>query len=319
MSQRILMLGGICTDRTLVLDQIPQPGQDVLVRDMREQPGGCALNAAWMMKKLGLDPWVYSFVGKETLPEMLSFFRSAGLTSDCLFCSEQQRSGVCQILVDSHKERTFLTWRGCEGRFDARRIPDNAGFCAAYLTGLFLLYGTESRIAADYLCLQNPRLPLFFDPGPLCGQIPRDLLEKLLRRCSGLKVNRSEAEILQQSLQRPLQDYFRDRLEFILLTNGAAGLSLIRQESSVVQPAIQGTVIDTSGAGDACFAGLIASDLCGVPEPLALSLAAACGTATVAESGPRSSLAVRQLFRLAHPADPQVYFSFFPDSDTISI
>ena len=56
MENPVLMLGGLCLDRYCLLNQFPVKGQDTLIQDTFERIGGCPINAAFTLKKFGLDP-----------------------------------------------------------------------------------------------------------------------------------------------------------------------------------------------------------------------------------------------------------------------
>ena len=141
MKNPVLMLGGLCLDRYCLLSQFPVKGQDTLIQDTFERIGGCPINAAFTLKKFGLDPILYSAVGAESIEKVRAFFQRNALQSEGLFVIEDQKTGFCMILLDDQKERTFMTYRGCEGTFRADRVPDLA-YSACCLTGLYLIYGS---------------------------------------------------------------------------------------------------------------------------------------------------------------------------------
>ena len=150
MENPVLMLGGLCLDRYCLLSQFPVKGQDTLIQDTFERIGGCPINAAFTLKKFGLDPVLYSAVGAESIEKVQAFFHRNELPADGLFVIEDQKTGFCMILLDDQKERTFMTYRGCEGVFDPARIPA-LNYRACCLTGLYLIYGTDSENAIAYL------------------------------------------------------------------------------------------------------------------------------------------------------------------------
>ena len=74
MENPVLMLGGLCLDRYCLLSQFPVKGQDTLIQDTFERIGGCPINAAFTLKKFGLDPVLYSAVGAESIEKVRAFF-----------------------------------------------------------------------------------------------------------------------------------------------------------------------------------------------------------------------------------------------------
>ena len=302
MKNPVLMLGGLCLDRYCLLSQFPVKGQDTLIQDTFERIGGCPINAAFTLKKFGLDPILYSAVGSESIEKVRAFFQRNALQSEGLFVIEDQKTGFCMILLDDQKERTFMTYRGCEGTFRADRVPDLA-YSACCLTGLYLIYGSDSENALAYLqqfCRQGREL--FFDPGPLCDQIDPQLLEKAMRLCTHLKVNQEEQQLLKQTLGKPLSAYFQDRCQAIVVTCGAKGAQLITPHRTAHFPALPIQLADSNGAGDAFFAGYAASVLQGKPLDECMQIASACGALTAMTLGPHAEGGLKEILQLADSA-----------------
>ena len=274
MENPVLMLGGLCLDRYCLLSQFPVKGQDTLIQDTFERIGGCPINAAFTLKKFGLDPVLYSAVGAESIEKVQAFFHRNELPADGLFVIEDQKTGFCMILLDDQKERTFMTYRGCEGIFDPARIPA-LNYRACCLTGLYLIYGTDSENAVAYLHTFGADREIFFDPGPLCDQIDPDLFEKAMRLCTHLKVNEEEQRLLEQTLGRPLTAYF---------------------------PALPIKLADSNGAGDAFFAGYAASVLQGKPLAECMWIASACGALTAMTLGPHAEGGLKEILQLLQDA-----------------
>lgn len=301
MENPVLMLGGLCLDRYCLLTQFPVKGQDTLIQDTFERIGGCPINAAFTLKKFGLDPVLYSAVGAESIEKVQAFFHRNELPADGLFVIEDQKTGFCMILLDDQKERTFMTYRGCEGIFDPARIPA-LNYRACCLTGLYLIYGTDSENAVAYLHTFGADRELFFDPGPLCDQIDPDLLEKAMRLCTHLKVNEEEQRLLEQTLGRPLTAYFQYRTRAVIVTCGSRGAQLIQPEQTQSFPALPIKLADSNGAGDAFFAGYAASVLQGKPLAECMRIASACGALTAMTLGPHAEGGLKEILQLLQDA-----------------
>ncbi len=301
MKNPVLMLGGLCLDRYCLLNQFPVKGQDTLIQDTFERIGGCPINAAFTLKKFGLDPVLYSAVGAESIEKVRAFFHRNELPADGLFVIEDQKTGFCMILLDDQKERTFMTYRGCEGIFDPARIPV-LNYQACCLTGLYLIYGTDSENVVAYLHTFVADRELFFDPGPLCDQIDPDLLEKAMRLCTHLKVHEEEQRLLEQTLDRPLTAYFQYRMQAIIVTCGSQGAQLIQPEQTQSFPALPIKLTDSNGAGDAFFAGYAASVLQGKPLDECMQIASACGALTTMTLGPHAEGGLTEILQLLQNA-----------------
>ena len=301
MENPVLMLGGLCLDRYCLLSQFPVKGQDTLIQDTFERIGGCPINAAFTLKKFGLDPVLYSAVGAESIEKVQAFFHRNELPADGLFVIEDQKTGFCMILLDDQKERTFMTPPRVRGVFDPARIPA-LNYRACCLTGLYLIYGTDSENAIAYLHTFGADRELFFDPGPLCDQIDPDLLEKAMRLCTHLKVNEEEQRLLEQTLGRPLTAYFQYRMRAVVVTCGSRGAQLIQPEQTQSFPALPIKLADSNGAGDAFFAGYAASVLQGKPLAECMRIASACGALTAMTLGPHAEGGLKEILQLLQDA-----------------
>lgn len=301
MKKTVLMLGGLCVDRYYRVAHFPMEGQDTLIQDTFERVGGCPVNAAFTMKKFGLEPVLYSAVGAESQARVFAFFERNGLNTEGLFIEEDQKTGFCTIILDEKKERTFMTYRGCEGIFDAGRIPQ---VCRpvrhCYLTGLYLVYGQESEKAVDFLKTQSREgCEIYFDPGPLLDQIDPELLESMMNLCTHLKVNREESAALQRRLKiSDLTVYFNKKLKSIVLTDGGRGAELITPNERRCYPAMPIQLVDSNGAGDAFFAGYAASLITGESFDEAMKNATACGALTAMMLGPHAEGNFQDLLKL---------------------
>ena len=194
-----------------------------------------------------------------------------------------------------------MTYRGCEGIFDPARIPA-LNYRACCLTGLYLIYGTDSENAVAYLHTFGADREIFFDPGPLCDQIDPDLFEKAMRLCTHLKVNEEEQRLLEQTLGRPLTAYFQYRMRAVVVTCGSRGAQLIQPEQTQSFPALPIKLADSNGAGDAFFAGYAASVLQGKPLAECMWIASACGALTAMTLGPHAEGGLKEILQLLQDA-----------------
>ena len=150
MENPVLMLGGLCLDRYCLLSQFPVRGQDTLIQDTFERIGGCPINAAFTLKKIRIGPGFIFCSRRGVDRKSQAFFHRNELPADGLFVIEDQKTGFCMILLDDQKERTFMTYRGCEGIFDPARIPA-LNYRASRLTGLYLICGETVKMPS-HIC-----------------------------------------------------------------------------------------------------------------------------------------------------------------------
>jgi fructokinase len=79
----------------------------------------------------------------------------------------------------------------------------------------------------------------------------------------------------------------------VLVTRGAAGMELFRDQQRVFQPAFRVEIVDTVGCGDACVGGWMTSLLQrpAAPDQEHLRFAAACAALAGTRAGPYAASA----------------------------
>jgi sugar/nucleoside kinase (ribokinase family) len=90
-------------------------------------------------------------------------------------------TGVCVVMVDESGERTFVTGTGAEGQLgpaqlDAVNVRDDD---LVYVSGYSLLHESNRAALLGWL----PGIAMsgtLFDPGPLAGEVPSDVLAEAL-------------------------------------------------------------------------------------------------------------------------------------------
>ncbi len=295
-------------DKYLVVGRYPERGEDTLVTRQFQKAGGCPYNVARTLQNLGLDPVLYSAISSdEAGRELARTVEREGLNPSALYPLEGEPTGCCMIVLDGEGERTFFTFRGCEGHFDPARLPRPVAeeAAAVFVTGIYLLYPGWSEKAVDFLEeLASAGTPVLFDPGPLLGEMDPALLRRMVELASILTPNRRERRELERLLGIPsLPEWgFARRLVCLAETWGEGGARLYTPEGAKTLPALPAQVVDTTGAGDSFAGGLLAGLLMGQTPLQAAWTASACGALTTEAVGAHPSFTwadVRERLRQA--------------------
>ena len=295
-------------DKYLVVGRYPERGEDTLVTRQFQKAGGCPYNVARTLQNLGLDPVLYSAISSdEAGRELARTVEREGLNPSALYPLEGEPTGCCMIVLDGEGERTFFTFRGCEGHFDPARLPRPVAEkdAAVFVTGIYLLYPGWSEKAVDFLEeLAAAGTPVLFDPGPLLGEMDPALLRRMVELASILTPNRRERRELERLLGIPsLPEWgFARRLACLAETWGEGGARLYTPEGAKTLPALPAQVVDTTGAGDSFAGGLLAGLLMGQTPLQAAWTASACGALTTEAVGAHPSFTwadVRERLRQA--------------------
>ncbi|MEM9424236.1 MAG: carbohydrate kinase family protein, partial [Spirochaetota bacterium] len=127
MSQKVLLLGGVILDHYIVAS-FPQKGEDTLIVKEFDRVAGCALNVAVTLRNLGKNPYIVSSIGNDLRGKtILAYLKKRRI--DLKFIeqyasSEPIFSGYSMVVLDPDGERTFFTYRGCEGRLPQILRPE---------------------------------------------------------------------------------------------------------------------------------------------------------------------------------------------------
>ena len=308
MAKQVLLLGGLLMDKYLVVGRYPERGEDTLITRQFQKVGGCPYNVARTLQNLGLDPVLYSAISSDEMGrELARTVEREGLNPSALYPLEGEPTGYCMIVLDGEGERTFFTFRGCEGHFDPARLPRPVveEAAAVFVTGIYLLYPGWSEKAVDFLEeLAAAGVPVLFDPGPLLGEMDPALLRRMVELASILTPNRQERRELERLLGIPsLPEWgFARRLACLAETWGEGGARLYAPEGAKTLPALPAQVVDTTGAGDSFAGGLLAGLLMGQTPLQAAWTASACGALTTEAVGAHPSFTwadVRERLRQA--------------------
>lgn len=291
MAGKVLLLGGLLMDRYIRVGSYPRRGEDTLITGEFRKVGGCPFNVAKTLLNLGLTPVIYSALSDDEMGRELSrVLDQEGMSREAVYPLPGGATGYCMIVLDEEGERTFFTFRGCEGHFDPANLPRQllAEVSAVFVTGIYLLYPQWSEGVVAFLeKLAAAGKLILFDPGPLLGEMDKELLLRALRAATILTPNRMERELIEQVLSIPnLPGWgLAQGMRCLVETMGERGSILYTREGTETIPALPSRVVDTTGTGDS-FAGGFLAGLMTHGDPLrAVQEGTACGAITAEAIG----------------------------------
>jgi sugar/nucleoside kinase (ribokinase family) len=191
---RLLHLGNVVVDVVLDVPDWPERGGDVLASATQVTAGG-GFNVLAAAVARGLPACYAGAYGTGPFASLaLAALADSGI--EVLQAAKPGLdTGFVVTVVDAAGERTFLTSRGAEATMtpgDLRGVvagPDDA----VYLSGYGLVHPSNARAILGWLDRLGGRSVVFLDPGPLAGEVPGDVLDRVLRRTDWLTCNAREA------------------------------------------------------------------------------------------------------------------------------
>jgi sugar/nucleoside kinase (ribokinase family) len=274
------------------LRAVPDPGRLVLVDEMALHTGGCALNAAVGLARLGLPVEVIGKVGADPLGDFL-LQTMAGLHIGTRGVSRDPQTGTSatMVMVEPDGERRFVHYIGA----NARLWPEDVDLALVaeasilHVAGALVLPGLDGQPMAALLetarsegvitCLDT----VWDDTGQWM-----DLLGPSLRHVDYFVPSLGEAQAL-TGLDDPEQvacALLERGVGTVVLKMGSAGCLVAPAKGERLRlSAYDVPVIDTTGAGDAFAAGFIAGVWLGWSLERAARLANAAGALCVTAAG----------------------------------
>lgn len=275
------IFGGLLLDKYLEVEAYPERGRDGLITDEFDMAGGCSINMAATFNNLGGNAHVVSYVGCDrTGREITKYLERYGFSTKYVKQTEGG-TGYSIVILERNGERTFLTKKGAESRFDRELLQTSAAGVPVIknimLTGYYLLCDNPAGLVECLSEIKGQDGYFLFDPGPLVRKIDPDVLRKVISMADIVAMNEAEAESA---------GFPEDASKIIVIKKGKFGGEVFNRGERFEYKAAAVAETDTTGAGDSFDAGLMFGILSGMDVGSAVSLAAESAAKTVAVKGP---------------------------------
>ena len=275
------------------VDELPH-GAVSLMDEISLHGGGCALNTATGLARLGLSVLVVGKVGKDTFGDfVVELLDDRGLDTRGVLRDPAVTTSATVVLVDSAGERSFLHLPGANGALGDEELPPEifAGR-ALHVAGALVMPALDGDPAAGLLAEARRRgvhtsLDTVYDATGHWERVQPclphlDLLMASLAEARGISGEQEPANAAA---------WFRDRgVAEVALKLGPDGCYVAGAEFEGDVPAFPVHVVDGTGAGDAFAAGIIYGRLAGWPLADAARLANATGALATTAVGATEGL-----------------------------
>ena len=257
----VTVLGAAVIDVIADAYALPWRGCDIELKQQGVNIGGCALNIAIALKRLGITAQNALPVGHGVWADII---RNAMAKQDLHSAVEAETgdNGWCLALVEPDGERTFMSFSGVENQWqqpwlDTLDVPPTS---LVYLSGYQLASPCGGLLTTWLEGLHN--VTAFIDFGPRIADIPDSLMARIMACQPIVSLNRQEAEIAAErfgmdpeSLGGQWQKRFASAL---IVRHDKDGAGYFNGDDSGYVPAFPATVVDTIGAGDSHAGGTLA-------------------------------------------------------------
>ena len=300
------MIGSVLVDILLYVDQLPEHGGDLLAEHSIVTSGG-GMNVLVGASRLGLPVALAGRIGDGPMGrQVLADLQSEGI-SLLLPQVRGEDTGFDVGLVEPSAERSFITSPGTESLLspeDLAAIPLSAAD-AVYLSGYELCYPVSGASLQGWLPTLDASLYLVLDPGPLAAEIPPQRLASALSRTKIFTANAREAYLLTgyenavEAVRALSQRIAPDG--WAIVRAGELGCWIAGDgQSPHYIPGRRTQAVDTTGAGDAHTAALVARLAAGEDIVEAARIANIAASLSVERRGPATGPTAAQLSEALH-------------------
>ena len=275
------------------VDELPH-GAVSLMDEISVHGGGCALNTATGLSRLGLSALVVGKVGEDTLGDfVIGLLAERGLETRGVLRDPAVPTSATVVLVDRAGERSFLHLPGANGALGAEELaPEIFAGRALHVAGALVMPALDGAPTAGLLAEAQRRgvhtsLDTVYDATGHWERVQPclphlDLLMASLAEAQGISGEQEPASAAA---------WFRDRgVAEVALKLGPDGCYVAGAEFEGDVPAFPVHVVDGTGAGDAFAAGVIYGRLAGWPLVDAARLANAAGALATTAVGATEGL-----------------------------
>lgn len=290
MRDKCLIIGAAILDIIMEIHRLPKSGEDVYAKNQNMTVGGCAYNAADILKHFRINHTFFAPVGTGMYAGFIEEeLKKSGHVSAVK--STEMDNGYCLCLVEADGERTFLTLPGIECHFEKKWFDALNGdeYHSAYVSG-YELEGEGGSAILDFL-EKYPHITVYYAPGPRITYISEEKRTRMASLSPVLHLN--EMEALTYTGKAAIEDAAvvleKETGNTVIITMGSQGVYLMEQGKSHVIPSQKAVVVDTIGAGDSHIGAIMAMRTLGRDFESAIRIANKVSAMVVGVKGPTLS------------------------------
>ncbi len=260
--------------------------------------GGAPFNVACGIAKLSKNAGFYGCVGDDIIGDFLSgFAESVGLGYLKIKTSENKNTTLAFVDLDESGERHFCFYRKhtADSDFDFGDISEIVNAADIIHLGSLPISTKQGRDFYDRLiaAAREKGKLISFDVNYRTDVFKDGTAEKIYRKyieeSDILKLSCEELSLFtdKTDLRFQMKAFINKPEKAVFVTLGSKGSACLYKDSFLCLPSIPVHAVDTTGAGDAFFAGVLSYvDECGFTDlEKALKIGNTCGSLTVTKKG----------------------------------
>ncbi|MCS3430573.1 PfkB family carbohydrate kinase [Klebsiella sp. BIGb0407] len=259
----VTLVGAAVIDVIADAYALPWRGCDIELKQQGVNVGGCALNIAVALKRLGIEASNALPLGQGVWAEIIRN-RMAKENLHSLIDNADGDNGWCLALVEPDGERTFMSFSGVENQWNADwlaqvNVPPGSFI---YFSGYQLASPCGELLVSWLESLEE--VTSFIDFGPRIGDISPALMTRIMACRPLVSLNRQEADSaaerfnLSPDIETFGTEWVNRFASKLIVRHDKDGAWYFTQTSAGQVNAFTTTVVDTIGAGDSHAGGVLA-------------------------------------------------------------
>ena len=265
MKVEVLTSGYVSMDHIIKLKTPAKVGFTSIVENQSSAEifyGGCSVNIAYELCKLGIDAMPLIRVGRDyESTGFKSFLEEAKVPTRGVNIIEEDITGYCYLLQDNNNEHITIFYPGAMDRKYSSGFKDE--LFKGVKIGVITVASIDDNMDFFRKC-QKFNIPIVFGMKDDMEAFPECFLKEILKESKIIFTNEVECEIIKHTNGiTDIKELFIDgKVDILITTLGADGsICYIRKGEKIIEKRIESirinNVVDASGGGDAYMSGFL--------------------------------------------------------------
>lgn len=256
----VVAVGHVLLDLRFLVDRFPGPDEEARIVDESRGVGGSAANVSISVRRLGLSSAIVAKVGLDSFARLaVDELLKEGVDISGLKISAVSPTGFSVVVRDSQGRIVIYGFKGASEGLEPEDVDVSLIERARFVHVASLRPDTTLRVVEQASRLGKV---VSWDPGRVLAAMGIEKLSGVVRHVTTVLANQREISLL-----TGVEDYREAARRVkslgpraVIVKRGPEGAYAVSDEGEVEVPAFPPPrVVDTTGAGDAFAAGLIAS------------------------------------------------------------
>ena len=296
--KKILVVGSMNTDQSILVDEIPKVGESVLGSHMVFSQGGKGGNQAFACGKLGAHVQMLGCLGKDDFGNnQAENLAVVNVDVSEMMYSDHDHTGTEVIYINREGNNCIVIAPGANQECDVSYLIEHD---AVIRESDYVLTQMEIPVEAVLYLMKKAReygKVSVLNPAPA----PENMPEEIYSFCTYITPNETELEKLTgmpcgsfSEIRAASEKLLEKGVENVLVTIGENGAILTNKEGSIHYATIHQEAVDTTAAGDTFNAAFLTALSEGKKTEEAIRFANAAASLTVRKRGAQSAIPTRE-------------------------